>query len=96
MTTRLSGPLTPSGEICVDNEFAMVNHATTEHVDECGGKGSSLRRAAAELVLPPWGAYPPRLSAANIGYRADVGSTFHTAMRQISDSGPAPQTGGEY
>lgn len=162
MTTRLSGPLPPSGEICVDNEFAMANHAITEHVDECGGKGSSLRRAAAELVLPdtydhgwpvivkprigssrggvvrlegpadpaaacfeagplvvkaycadarathmafpraqgdvfaPWGAYPPRLSAANFGYRGDMGSTFHTDMRQISDSGPAPQTGGEY
>lgn len=162
MTTRLSGSLPPSGEICVDNELAMVNHATTEYVDERGGKGSSLRRAAAELVLPdtydhgwpvivkpridssrggevrlegpadpaavcfeaeplvvkaycadaraihmafpraqgevfaPWGAYLPRMSAAKIGYHADMGSTFHTDMRQISDSGPAPQTGGEY
>ena len=162
MTTRLSGPLPPSGEMCVDNEFAMVNHATTEYIYECFGQRSCLRRAAAELVLPdtydhgwpvivkprigssrggvvrlegpadpaavcfeaeplvpkvycadaraihvafpraqcevfaPWGAYPPRLSAANIGYRADMGSTFHTDMRQISDSGSAPQTGGEY
>ncbi len=29
-----------------------MNHVTVEYVDECLGKSSSLRRAAAEVVLP--------------------------------------------
>jgi hypothetical protein len=36
----------------VDNEFAVANQVTTTYVGKCLGKGSSLRRAAAELVLP--------------------------------------------
>jgi Circularly permuted ATP-grasp type 2 len=38
--------------LLLDNEFAVVNQVTTEYVDECFGKGSSLRRAPAEVVLP--------------------------------------------
>jgi hypothetical protein len=52
MTFQLSGPASLGDEIGLDNEFAAVNRVTTEYVNECFGKSNSLRRAAAEVVLP--------------------------------------------
>jgi hypothetical protein len=45
-------PSQPEADASQDNVFAVVNQVTTEYVDECLAKSSSLRRAAAEVVLP--------------------------------------------
>jgi hypothetical protein len=87
---RLEGP-TDLAAVCFDAEPLPVQ----AYCADAPAAHMAFPPAQGE-VFAPWGAYPPRLSAANIGYRTDIASTFHTDKRQINDSGPAPQTGGEY